>query len=164
MSQCSPFTTHYYKSPLGWIEIIENEVGLASLQFVTSASLLKENDNEFSSTIKEDLDRYFKKGQLKPSVKLTPSGTPFQKKIWGILKEIPNGKTKTYKDVALAHGDLKSIRAIATAIGKNPILLFIPCHRVIGSDGSMTGYAGGIERKNRLLALEGMSIQKTLDL
>ena len=164
MSQCSPFTTHYYKSPLGWIEIIENEVGLASLQFVTSASLLKENDNEFSSTIKEDLDRYFKKGQLKPSVKLTPSGTPFQKKIWGILKEIPNGKTKTYKDVALAHGYLKSIRAIANAIGKNPILLFIPCHRVIGSDGSMTGYAGGIERKNRLLALEGMSIQKTLDL
>jgi methylated-DNA-[protein]-cysteine S-methyltransferase len=154
MSQCSPFTTHYYKSPLGWIEIIENEVGLASLQFVTSASLLKENDNEFSSTIKEDLDRYFKKGQLKPSVKLTPSGTPFQKKIWGILKEIPNGKKKTYKDVALAHGDLKSIRAIATAIGKNPILLFIPCHRVIGSDGSMTGYARGIERKNRLLALE----------
>ena len=164
MSQRSPFTTYYYKSPLGWIEIIENEVGLASLQFVTSASLLKENDNEFSSTIKEDLDRYFKKEQLKPSVKLTPSGTPFQKKIWGILKEIPNGKTKTYKDVALAHGDLKSIRAIATAIGKNPILLFIPCHRVIGSDGSMTGYAGGIERKNRLLALEGMSIQKTLDL
>lgn len=164
MSQCSPFTTYYYKSPLGWIEIIENEEGLASLQFVTSAPLLKENNNEFSSSVKEDLDHYFNKGQLKPSVKLSPSGTPFQKKIWGILKEIPNGKTKTYKDVALAHGDLKSIRAIANAIGKNPILIFIPCHRVIGSDGSMTGYAGGIERKNRLLALEGMSIQKTLDL
>ena len=82
MSQCSPFTTYYYKSPLGWIEIIENEEGLASLQFVTSAPLLKENNNEFSSSVKDDLDHYFNKGQLKPSVKLTPSGTPFQKKIW----------------------------------------------------------------------------------
>ena len=80
------------------------------------------------------------------------------------MKNIPKGSTKTYKEIALAYGDLKAIRAVAHAIGKNPILLFIPCHRVIGSDGSMTGYAGGIAKKKWLLAHEKASTQKTLDL
>ena len=86
------------------------------------------------------------------------------KKIWEILKHIPKGKTKTYKQIALLYGNLKATRAIANAIGKNPIMLFIPCHRVVGSNGAMTGYAGGIEKKQWLLEHEGISIQKTLDL
>jgi methylated-DNA-[protein]-cysteine S-methyltransferase len=95
---------------------------------------------------------------------MNPQGTPFQKEIWEILKQIPKGKTKTYKQIALLYGDLNSIRAVANAIGKNPIMLFTPCHRVVGSNGSMTGYAGGIEKKKWLLEHEGVSIQKTLDL
>lgn len=97
-------------------------------------------------------------------IKFIAEGTTFQKEIWEIVKRIPKGKTKTYKQIALTYGNINSIRAVANAIGKNPILLFIPCHRVIGSDGSMTGFAGGIERKKWLLEHEGASIQKTLDL
>jgi methylated-DNA-[protein]-cysteine S-methyltransferase len=111
-----------------------------------------------------DLDSYFKHSITDWNTKLIPAGTAFQKRTWEIVKSIPKGRTKTYKDIALALGDIKAIRAVANAIGKNPILLFIPCHRVIGSDGSMTGYAGGIEKKRWLLTHEGVSIQKTLDL
>ena len=111
-----------------------------------------------------DLDSYFKHSITDCNTKLIPAGTSFQKQIWDIVKSIPKGRTKTYKDIALALGDVKAIRAVANAIGKNPILLFIPCHRVIGSDGSMTGYAGGIDKKRWLLSHEGVYNQKILDL
>jgi methylated-DNA-[protein]-cysteine S-methyltransferase len=85
---------------------------------------------------------------------LAPEGTPFQKKVWDVLLTIPFGETRTYAQLAAALGDPKVIRAAASANGKNPVAVIIPCHRVIGTDGSLTGYSGGLENKRFLLALE----------
>ena len=152
---------HFYNSPIGWIKFEETEFGLTSLQFSKPPPIPQSNN---STKLISDLDSYFKHSITDWNSKLIPAGTAFQKRTWEIVKSIPKGRIKTYKDIALALGDIKAIRAVANAIGKNPILLFIPCHRVIGSDGSMTGYAGGIEKKRWLLTHEGVSIQKTLDL
>jgi methylated-DNA-[protein]-cysteine S-methyltransferase len=153
--------THFYHSPIGWIKFEETESGLISLNFSKPPSTPQSNS---PTKLISDLDSYFKHSITDWNTKLIPAGTAFQKRTWEIVKSIPKGRTKTYKDIALALGDIKAIRAVANGIGKNPILLFIPCHRVIGSDGSMTGYAGGIEKKRWLLTHEGVSIQKTLDL
>jgi methylated-DNA-[protein]-cysteine S-methyltransferase len=152
--------SHFYHSPIGWIKFEESEQGLSSLSFTTPPPTPQPT---CSSKLLYKLEEYFNHGILTPP-KLNVIGTAFQKKIWDLVKKIPKGSTKTYKEIALAYGDLKAIRAVAHAIGKNPILLFIPCHRVIGSDGSMTGYAGGIAKKKWLLAHEKASTQKTLDL
>ena len=93
---------------------------------------------------------------------LNPNGTPFQKKVWNKLLDIPYGKTCSYLDMAKALGDPKVIRAAASANGKNPISIVIPCHRVIGSDGSLTGYASGLHRKKWLLDLESPVMQTVL--
>lgn len=102
------------------------------------------------------------------NVALDPIGTDFQKEVWQVLMEIPYGETWSYKDEAIRLGKLKAIRAVASANGCNKIAIVIPCHRVIGSDGSLTGYGGGLERKAGLLALErkhsGKSVQGELDL
>ena len=87
-------------------------------------------------------------------VPLKLEGSEYQKKVWNIIRSIPYGKTITYKDVAIEMGKKKSFRAVGGAIGKNPLLIFVPCHRVIGLNGALTGYAGGIERKENLLKLE----------
>ena len=85
---------------------------------------------------------------------LAPQGTPFQQKVWAALRAIPYGQTRTYKDIALAADCPKGYRAVGMANHRNPIPIFIPCHRVVGSDRSLTGYAGGVELKQALLALE----------
>jgi methylated-DNA-[protein]-cysteine S-methyltransferase len=165
MTQSSIDTPSYFKSPIGWIKIIESTLGLTSLKFSDTTSLdLKLVNTRISRPLNEALSLYFKNGNWLNNLSMNPQGTPFQKEIWEILKQIPKGKTKTYKQIALLYGDLNSIRAVANAIGKNPIMLFTPCHRVVGRNGSMTGYAGGIEKKKWLLEHEGVSIQKTLDL
>ena len=94
---------------------------------------------------------------------LNPSGTDFQKHVWNELLHIPFGKTTTYLAMAKKLGDEKVIRAAANANGKNPIAIIIPCHRVIGSNGSLVGYAGGMERKRKLLELEQGVFQMSLD-
>ena len=86
---------------------------------------------------------------------LAPAGTPFQQKVWRALEDIPYGQTRSYRDIALAAGCPKGFRAVGMANHRNPIPIFIPCHRVVGADGSLTGYAGGLELKKRLLELEG---------
>src|SRR5690606_36188184 len=100
------------------------------------------------------LKDYFKKGEWNFEVKLNPKGTEFQKIVWNELQKIPYGKTISYLDLARNLGDEKVIRAAASANGKSPISILIPCHRVIGKDGRLTGYAGGIRRKKFLLELE----------
>ncbi len=103
----------------------------------------------------EQLDAYLD-GQLKRfSLPLQPMGTLFQRKVWQALLDIPWGETRSYLDVAHAVGNPKGVRAVAQAIGKNPIGIIIPCHRVIGKDGSLTGFGGGLPMKATLLALEG---------
>lgn len=108
----------------------------------------------FFDSLTNEIGQYFA-GKLKNfTVPLEAPGTEFQKKVWKVLQDIPYGKTRSYKDQALAINNLKAIRAVATANGDNRIAIIIPCHRVIGSDGSMTGYGGGVWRKQKLLELE----------
>jgi methylated-DNA-[protein]-cysteine S-methyltransferase len=108
------------------------------------------------------LDEYFARQRKSFDLKLDLRGTDFQKRVWRELLEIPFGKTVSYLDVAVALGDKKSIRAVGHANGQNPIVVIVPCHRVIGSDGSLTGYGGGLWRKEWLLNFEGSHPQTSL--
>ncbi len=103
---------------------------------------------------KQQLDEYFARERRHFDIPLLPVGTAFQQGVWGALLEIPYGETRTYKDIALRVGNLKGIRAVAQAIGANGIGIIIPCHRVIGSNHTLTGFAGGLEAKKTLLELE----------
>lgn len=108
----------------------------------------------FFDQLTQELDQYFEGKLQKFTVPLETPGTEFQQKVWKVLQDIPYGKTRSYKEQAIAINNLKAIRAVATANGDNRIAIIIPCHRVIGSDGSMTGYGGGVWRKQKLLELE----------
>ena len=111
------------------------------------------------SDVKEQLGQYFK-GNLKEfDIRLSPEGTSFQKLVWDALTEIPLGTTVTYADVAKMIGRPKAVRAVGGAIGANPMLIIIPCHRVIGSSGKLTGFSSGLENKVLLLEHEGMKIK-----
>ena len=115
---------------------------------IRETSLLKE--------AKGQLDAYFA-GQLKEfSLPLSPKGTDFQRKIWDLLRQIPYGTTCTYGEVAVMAGNVKASRAVGLANNRNPLPIFIPCHRVVGANGSLTGYAGGLDVKLALLQLEGI--------
>jgi methylated-DNA-[protein]-cysteine S-methyltransferase len=118
--------------------------------------------DKISKEVKAQLHQYFKKERKQFELKLQPAGTPFQQQVWHNLQLISYGKTITYQQQAVQLGDVKSIRASANANGKNPIAIIIPCHRVIGSNGQLTGYAGGLWRKEKLLALESGMVQQEL--
>ncbi|RFN59127.1 methylated-DNA--[protein]-cysteine S-methyltransferase [Marixanthomonas ophiurae] len=148
----------YFKSPIGWIELKGDASGLGSVIFIDSEISSEENNreklpNSLQKTI-EQLTEYFEGNRQTFDIPLSPQGTEFQKKVWRELQEIPFGKTTSYQKMANALGDPKVIRAAASANGKNPISIIIPCHRVIGTDGSLTGYAGGLQRKKWLLQHE----------
>lgn len=105
---------------------------------------------------KAQLDAYFA-GRLKDfSLPLAPAGTAFQKKIWGLLQEIPYGTTRTYGEIAVSAGDAKACRAVGMANNRNPLPILIPCHRVVGANGNLVGYGGGLDIKLKLLQLEGI--------
>lgn len=101
-----------------------------------------------------ELDEYFAGRRREFSVPVVLAGTAFQRQVWEELLKIPYGETATYADIAVRIGNPKAVRAVATAIGANPISIFVPCHRVVGSDGTLTGYAGGLPAKRYLLTLE----------
>ena len=120
---------------------------------------------EIPSALKEanlQLSEYFEGKRKEFSFKLNPKGTDFQQKVWQELLKIPFGKTTSYLELSKQLGDVKAIRAVAAANGKNPLWIVVPCHRVIGSDGSLTGYAGGLWRKKWLLEHENPSPQQSL--
>ena len=108
------------------------------------------------------LQDYFTGSRTTFSFKLNPAGTDFQKRVWDALLKIPYGKTTSYQELSVQLGDVKAIRAVASANGKNPLWIVVPCHRVIGSDGSLTGYAGGLWRKKWLLEHETPPTQQSL--
>lgn len=149
------------KTPLGIAEISGDENGIISVKVY--------DDGEISKNIPEvlgpaciQLESYFK-GELKTfDLKLNPHGTEFQKRVWKQLREIPYGETTSYLELSKELGDEKAIRAVAAANGKNPLWIIVPCHRVIGSDGSLTGYAGGLYRKKWLLDHENPPKQQSL--
>lgn len=115
-----------------------------------------EEPSETLQKAARQLDEYFAGTRKSFDIPLHPVGTAFQQRVWEALLEIPYGETRTYKDIAIRVGNLKGIRAVAQAIGANGISIFIPCHRVIGSDHSLTGFAGGLGAKRILLGTEGI--------
>jgi len=146
----------YYSSPIGLLELTASEKGLASLLFVEEKKYEENNENEFLKLTSQQLDEYFHSKRTSFDILLDPSGTKFQMSVWAALRNIPFGKTISYLDLSLALGDEKLTRAVGSANGKNPIAIIIPCHRVIGNDGKLTGYAGGLWRKEFLLKHEGV--------
>ena len=154
--------TAYLHTEIGSLEIKGNEEGLASIHFLNSeektSSIIP---NSLQNTF-EQLKEYFSGKRTEFDLKLNPKGTDFQKRVWQKLQEIPFSKTVSYQIIANRLGDPKVIRAAASANGKNPISIIIPCHRVIGKDGSLNGYASGLHRKKWLLEHEYPSKQQSL--
>lgn len=144
--------------PLGFAVAAADSTGVLSLQFVdeSDGSTIAETDNVHLKLLAAELGEYLSGNLREFTVPLHPQGTGFQQKVWTSLQQIPFGKTMSYATQAESLGDPLAIRAMAAANGKNPIAVLIPCHRVIGSDGSLTGYAGGLWRKQWLLEHEGV--------
>lgn len=145
----------YYSSPIGYIQILGNEHNIISLDFIDEIKN-DEKRNDLLNTCITELDEYFNGKRQSFSLNLLLDGTDFQKKVWNALINIPYGKTVSYKDIAKAIGNEKSVRAVGNANNKNKIAIIIPCHRVIGSNGSLIGYAGGLWRKEWLINHEKM--------
>lgn len=154
--------TGFLNTPIGTIKLKGDENGLTSVSFVDSEENEMTSIDEVLMEPVNQLTEYFEGSRMTFDLKLNPNGTEFQKKVWRLLKDIPYAKTVTYQHMANLLDDPKVIRAAASANGKNPIAIIIPCHRVIGSDGSLTGYAGGLHRKKWLLDHENPVKQQTL--
>lgn len=153
----------YINSPLGITKIVGDENGIAVI------SVSDVGTDEISKVVPEvlqdavsQLKEYFEGKRTDFNLKLNPKGTEFQQKVWKSLLEIPFGKTVSYMDQTKKLGDIKAIRAVASANGKNPLWIVVPCHRVIGTNGSLTGYAGGLSRKKWLLEHENPTAQQSL--
>lgn len=149
----------YYESPIGFIEIKATEEWVQSVRIVEKKEEV-ENPNKLIKDCGKQLNEYFLGKIQKIKIPVKSSGTAFQKKVWEELCKIPYGETSTYKKIAQKIGNEKAVRAVGTAIGKNPLAIVIPCHRVIGSKGDMVGYAYGIEKKEKLLNLEKQNKDK----
>lgn len=176
--------TCYINSPLGITKIMGDEEGVASVSVLNyntfeeasedepenlSFQRKRESNEKVSDLIPEvledcvlQLNEYFQGTREQFSLKLNPQGTVFQERVWDALLSIPYGKTTSYLELSKQLGDVKAIRAVASANGKNPLWIIVPCHRVIGSDGRLTGYAGGLHRKKWLLEHESPYKQQAL--
>jgi len=146
-----------YSSPVGQLLLAGDEDGLQLIQFECNIKMnqaWQKNDAFFKPVISQ-LSEYFSKKRQAFDVKLNPQGTDFQKAVWKRLEKIEFGKTKYYAQIAEEINNPKAARAIGMANNKNPIPIIIPCHRVIGKNGSLTGFAGGLTVKQKLLELEG---------
>jgi AraC family transcriptional regulator of adaptative response/methylated-DNA-[protein]-cysteine methyltransferase len=144
-------------SPLGTILACCDEVGITLLKFEIEAPEIK--PHPFLAQLENELAEYFSGKRREFSVPLHPRGTAFQESVWKSLQAIPYGKTWSYQEQSEFIKHPKAIRAMAQANGANPISIILPCHRVIGKNGQLTGYAGGLERKRWLLELEGFNLR-----
>ncbi|MDF1699306.1 MAG: methylated-DNA--[protein]-cysteine S-methyltransferase [Saprospiraceae bacterium] len=163
-----------FTTPLGPMFACSTDKGICLLEFTDRRMLETEfedlqkrlnavilsGENDHLKQLKQELAEYFQGARTEFEVSLDTPTTPFRQKVWDMLVQIPFGKTASYKEQALKIGNPKAVRAVASANGHNRVAIVIPCHRVIGSDGSLTGYAGGLDRKKWLLELEG-SYQKS---
>lgn len=154
--------TAFIDTPLGVTKLEGNETGLTRITVLE----VSEKQTDIIPECLEDaiyqLREYFEGKREAFTLELCPEGTDFQKRVWRALQQIPFGKTMSYLELAKKLGDVKAIRAVAAANGQNPLWIVIPCHRVIGSDGSLTGYAGGLHRKKWLLEHESPAKQQSL--
>jgi methylated-DNA-[protein]-cysteine S-methyltransferase len=140
-----------FKSPLGCIKLECSSTHLLSVSFIDGDEILVDTHHPILAETTQQLQAYFE-GELRSfHIPMNQNGTEFQKKIWDLLYSLPYGKTISYNELSKRYGDSKAIRAVASANGRNNIAIIIPCHRVIGSDRSLTGYAGGLWRKKWLL-------------
>ena len=168
-------------SPLGFTKIVGDEDGISSVTVLNNIELSEGKSDELSFLRKQEskekitdiipialedcaiqLNEYFEGTRKTFDLKLNASGTDFQKKVWRQLEQIPFGKTTSYLELSKQLGNVKAIRAVANANGKNPLWIIVPCHRIIGSNGSLTGYAGGLYRKKWLLEHENPYKQQSL--
>jgi methylated-DNA-[protein]-cysteine S-methyltransferase len=152
----------FINSPLGITKIIGDENGLASITVLNEEEKITDIIPECLEDAAYQLKEYFEGSRKEFQLDLNPEGTAFQKRVWQALQDIPFGKTASYLELSKTLGDIKAIRAVAAANGKNPLWIVIPCHRVIGSDGALTGYAGGLHRKKWLLEHESPFKQQSL--
>lgn len=149
------------KTPLGFAELKGDENGLASVTVFDNEKPLDIIPEILEDAVHQ-LTEYFEGRRKEFTLTLQLEGTEFQKKVWNELLNIPYGKTLSYLELSKKLGDVKAIRAVASANGKNPLWIIVPCHRVIGSNGDLIGYAGGLHRKKWLLEHESPVKQQTL--
>lgn len=147
----------YYEAPWGVLTLWEESGALVKLSFGRDAVAItpeQERETPLLREAKTQLSQYFAGQRMTFDLPLLMKGTPFQKEVWRGLLKIPYGETRSYSEIAAAIGRPKAVRAVGMANHCNPLAIIVPCHRVIGKNGSLTGYAGSLEIKRRLLALE----------
>ena len=159
-----------YQSPLGTYILVSSQFGVVYLapedeagshlaRWEQSGTKIQD-DGEHNHTVASELDAYFSGQLYQFSIPLDLRGTSFQRQVWELLRGIPHGETRSYGQVAYALGRALAARAVGQAIGSNPVSIVVPCHRVIGSNGKLTGYGGGLDRKQALLDLEAAVLRK----
>lgn len=144
----------YYSSPVGELEIRSEDDAITMVGFLRDTKQF-EKPTPIIQICVQELEEYFFSGRKFFDVKLNLIGSSFQQNVWNQLIEIPYGKTTYYADIAAKVGDVNSVRAVGLANGQNPVAIIVPCHRVIGKDGSLVGYGGGLDKKVWLLRHEG---------
>jgi len=153
----------YIQTPVGLLEISADDTSITSVYFANEKTK-KENPSSLTNLCATQLKDFFDGKRNDFTLPLRPAGTTFQIQVWNELQKIPFGRTISYMELARRLGDEKKIRAAGTANGRNPIPIIIPCHRVIGSDGSLVGYGGGLDKKKWLLEFESGNKQAQLAL
>jgi methylated-DNA-[protein]-cysteine S-methyltransferase len=155
------------KSPVGPLTLVASDQGLAAVLWegddpsrVRLGATKEDRTHAVLVQSQQQLEEYFAGKRRKFTVKLDAAGTEFQTKVWGALRTIPFGETRSYGDIAAQIGAAKAVRAVGAANGRNPISIIVPCHRVIGANGKLTGFAGGLEVKAQLLELEGGGVSE----
>jgi methylated-DNA-[protein]-cysteine S-methyltransferase len=154
--------TAIINTPIGFALIKVDKNGLASISVTEEEFEISSEIPDLLKDAAQQLNAYFENSQTDFNLKLNPQETLFQKRVWNALQEIPFGETISYLKLSQKLGDEKAIRAVAAANGKNPLWVVVPCHPVIGADGSLTGYTGGLWRKKWLLEHENLPIQTSL--
>ncbi len=150
------YTAHIIETPMGTMEMILHSTRVIRAHFVNNPSRTQAVHSSASICIGQKLNGYLSGDTQVLDVVCVEQGTAFQLNVWAALRQIPFGETWTYSDLAQHIGRPKAVRAVASAVAQNPCLVFTPCHRVVRKDGSIGGYAGGVERKRALLRLEGV--------
>jgi methylated-DNA-[protein]-cysteine S-methyltransferase len=148
----------YFKSPIGTLRLVSDGSSLLRIEFEGQYCEKAGETQAWDAVLKrcaKQLDEYFAGKRLAFDLPLAAAGTEFQKSVWRALEEIPYGELRSYSDIANSIDRAKAVRAVGAANGRNPLPIVVPCHRVIGSNGSLTGFAGGLATKEQLLKLEG---------
>jgi methylated-DNA-[protein]-cysteine S-methyltransferase len=143
-----------FQTKIGLVAIEDNGSEITDVNVISDDQNFEMNETSLLKNAAQQLYEYLEGKRNSFDLPLNPKGTEFQKKVWAALCDIPYGETRSYKQIAECVGNSKACRAVGMANNKNPIMIFIPCHRVVGSDGSLTGYAGGLDMKEKLLLLE----------